>query len=181
MTVDAKLVALVQDQLELPVEDRLRVLLDDRWPACIDALRAAAELSESAIVVGPVAAALVGAPHRLTGRVDVLIDYDDRHDVDDRFFDRGAQPAGVRMAGPSFPNDRRAYWTVGAGTLTVRISRDVNVGELRLRARVIEAPSFGVLRVPWTEDLLRLSESSAWSEEHVYVPSLRAVLACNRG
>jgi hypothetical protein len=34
------------------------------------------------------------------------------------------------------------------------------------------------LLAPCVTDLLRLSDASAWSEEHVYVPSLRAILAC---
>lgn len=178
-STSAKLVELVRDQLELAPDDRLRGLLEDRWPACGDALHAAALLGDRAVLVGPVAAALAGAPHRLTGRVDVLVDRDDRGDVDDQLFDLGAEPSDVRMAGPSFPDDRRTLWSVGAGTLSVRVARREveQLEQLRDRAITTVIAGLGVVRVPHPADLLRISAGSPWSEEHVYTPSLSAILA----
>ena len=104
MTVGPKM-PLVRDQSELSVDDRLCRLLDDRSHACADALRAGGALDAHGIVGVSVAAALVGAPHPLTGRDDVLVDYADRPEVDDLTFELGSEPT-ARRAGPSFPSLR---------------------------------------------------------------------------
>src|SRR4051794_39948554 len=75
---DAELLALAGDQLELDPVDRLRTLLDDDWLACRQALETVADLKVGSVLIGPVAAALRGAPQRPgIGRVDVLVTPED--------------------------------------------------------------------------------------------------------
>lgn len=62
LPADPKLLELVGEQLELGPTDRLKALLHSDWPACRDALRAAAFVGELAVLVGAVAATLRGSP-----------------------------------------------------------------------------------------------------------------------
>jgi len=184
LSADPELVALVHDQLDLGPTNRLKALLADRWPACRDGLRAAAAVGELGVLIGPVAAALCGAAHRLDGQVDLLVDDPDREEASGRLLAADAYPDGVQRASATAAQDRRERWRLGQGTLTVRTRTtgvdDVAAVRRRALPAMLNADDVGVVHVGYVEDLLAIALASAWSEDHVYVPSLRAVLASGR-
>ncbi len=181
---ERKLVELAGDQLALAPADRLKVLLGDSWPSCRDALKAAATVGDLAVLVGPVAAALSGAPQRpLDARVDLLVSPGALERAGDRLLDAGARPDGRESIAGGL--ERRERWRAGRGMLTVRtVARGVgDVGALCERAHG--------LRLDWRRgacevyvgtvgDLLRIADGSPWSEDAIYRTGLRAVLACER-
>jgi transcriptional regulator with XRE-family HTH domain len=184
---EPKLVALVHDQLDLGPTGRLTALLGDRWPACRDGLRAAAAVGELGVVVGPVAAALCGAPQRPgDGRVDLLVNAADREAVNERLLDADAWPDGVEQAA----GERRERWRAGLGMLTVRDEAagvDVNAVRSHATRAMLNAdrhhdglPVVGVLRIAHVEDLASISAASPWSEDSGVLSGLRAVLASGR-
>jgi hypothetical protein len=180
---EPKLVELVNDQLDLGPTHRLRTLLGGMWPACRDALRAAAAVGELAVLVGPVAAALSGAPQRPgDGRVDLLIDPSDREEVADRLLDADAYPDGLEHAPNS--SERRERWRAGRGHLTVRWEAAAidDVAVLRDRAHPVylNQDDAGLVRVALVEDLAEVVAHSPWSEDALYRAGLRAVLASGR-
>lgn len=180
---DPEHVALVHDQLDLDPMERLQALLGSRaWRRCRDALRGAAAMGEIGVLVGPVAAALSGAPQRPgDGRVDVLVAPEASGEVFERLWAVDAHPDGVEAAAGDV--ERRERWVVGAGKLTVRSAASgVNIAEVRDRARNVDVfrDDVGVLRLPLVEDLLDIAIASPWSDDRPYVPGLRAVLASGR-
>ena len=177
---EPKLIALAHDQLDLSPIDRVRALLHDDWPACQDALRAAASTG-LAVLVGPVAAALQGAPQRPGhGRVDLLVPAADHEQVIEDLLDAGVQPDGFENAGGG--HERRERWRSGHGTLTLRSSATGvdAIAPLRQRGLRVWLGGDASVTVARPEDLLRISQRSPWSDDAVYRSGLRAVLACGR-
>jgi hypothetical protein len=179
---EPKLVELVCEQLDLGPTNRLMALLGGSWSACRDGLRVAAAVGELGVLVGPVAAALVGAPQRPgEGRVDLLVAPEDLEEVAERLFHADARPNGFQLAPGG--GERRERWSVGGGRLTVRTAAaGVNdIVALRDRARLIALNQMqdhvGVVRVPLVEDLADTVEHAPWSEDAIYRAGLRAVLA----
>lgn len=172
---EPKLIALVDEQLDLSPTARLRALLGDDWPGCRDALQAAA-LIDTAILVGPVAAALHGAPQRPgTGRVDILIATGEQHT--DALLNAGAWPDGFEQAG----DEQRERWTTHDGTLTIRRTTAEHLAALRHRAHTIAIDNeHAQLHAASAEDLLAISTHSPWSDDALYRSGLRAVLANRR-
>ncbi len=181
---EPKLIELVHEQLDiaLPTE-RLKVLLGSRWPSCRDALRATHETGDLAVVVGPVAAALGGAPERPgLGRVDLLVPAEQREELTEWLLRADAWPDGVEQAPHS--GERRERWRAGRGRLTVR-SRAAGVEDIAaLRERAcrvgLTREDAGWVRVALVEDLFDLAEHSPWLEDASYRAGLRAVLASGR-
>jgi len=183
LPAEPELVNLVDDQLDLGPTNRLKALLGGQWSACRDALRAVAALGDLAVIVGPVAAALRGAPQRPgRGRVDVLVGPQDREEVVRRLLEADAYPDGFERA-PASP-ERRERWRAGRGQLTMRCdATEVNdVTALRDRAHrvYLNQDNAGLLRVALVEDLAEMVERSPWSEDALYRAGLRAVLASGR-
>ena len=183
--VERKLVELAREQLDLDPAERLQVLLGDSWPACRDGLRAAVAVGEPGVLVGPVAAALVGAPQRPgEGRVDLLVAPEDLERVAERLFQADAHPDGFELAPGG--EERRERWHAGRGQLTVRsVAAGVeDVTGLHARARPVmlnqRQNHVGIVRVPPVEDLANIAERSPWSEDAIYRAGLRAVLASGR-
>lgn len=181
---ELKVVALVCDQLDLGPTDRLRALLGHDWPAARDALRAAAAVRELGILVGPLAAALSGAPQRPSGHVDLVVAAGDREAASERLLLHGAHPDGIEQSGEGARSGRRERWQAGAGILTV-CDRAIGVDGIDVpRARAmpvkLNGEDVGMVHVGYVEDLLALAEASSWSEDSVQVPGLRAVLASGR-
>jgi transcriptional regulator with XRE-family HTH domain len=183
---EPKLVALAREQLDLDPTERLQALLGKSWPACRNGLRAAVAVGELGVLVGPVAAALRGAPQRPgEGRVDLLVAPEDLEMVAERLFQANVHPDGFELAPDG--GERRERWTAGRGRLTVRsVAGGVDdVARLRDRAR----PPFmlnqkrnyvGLVYVPLVEDLADIAARSPWSEDAIYRAGLRAVLASGR-
>lgn len=177
----AEHVELVRDQLALAPLDRLRVLLgEEAWPACRAALGVAAAISDLAVIVGPVGAALRGAPQRpRTEKVDLLIPWPHQEAAFELLIAAGAFPDGNEvMPGSDEPRER---WVCGAGRLTLRSTLASGHDVERLRDRpapmLIGADGITELRVALVEDLLSLSGSSPWPEDLPPRSGLRAVLA----
>jgi hypothetical protein len=173
----------VNEQLDLGPTNRLKALLGTRWQACRDALRATAAVGELAVLVGPVAAALSGAPQRPgDGRVDLLVDPRDRELVADRLLQADAYPDGLEQAPESA--ERRERWRAGRGHLTVRweASGIEDVASLRDRAHPVylNQDDAGLVRIALVEDLAEIVAHSPWSEDALYRAGLRAVLASGR-
>lgn len=184
VAAEPKLIELASDQLDLDPTKRLKVLLGDSWPACRDALKAAAAVGELAVLIGPVAAALVGAPQRpFDARVDLLVSPADLERASDLLLDTGAWPDGRERIASS--KERRERWRADRGTLTVRtVAAGVeDIDALRKRAQRVtlnQRHGAGEVYVATVEDLLHIAESSPWSEDAIYRTGLRAVLACER-
>lgn len=180
---DPEHIALVHDQLDLDPTERLQALLGVRaWRSCRDALHGAAALGEIGVLVGPMAAALSGAPQRPgNGRVDVLVQPEDSEDVFERLWAVDGHPDGIEATANDV--ERRERWVVGAGQLTVRSAASgVSIADVRDRAHNIGLfrDDIGVVRLPLVEDLLDVAVASPWSDDRQYVPGLRAVLASGR-
>lgn len=182
---EPKLVELVCEQLNLDPPERLAALLGNAWPACRDGLRAAAAVGDLGVLVGPVAAALVGAPQRPgKGRVDLLVAPDDLEMVAERLFQADVYPDGFELAPGGV--ERRERWRFGRGQLTVRsMATGVeNTASLRDRAYPVVLSQtrneIGLVCVPLVEDLADIAEHSPWSEDAIYRAGLRAVLASGR-
>jgi transcriptional regulator with XRE-family HTH domain len=180
---DPEHIALVHDQLDLNPAERVQALLGVRtWRSCRDALHGAATLGEIGVLVGPVAAALSGAPQRPgDGRVDVLVQPEDLEDVFERLWAGDGHPDGIEAAAGDV--ERRERWAVGVGLLTIRSAASgVSISDLRARAHNIGVfrDDIGVVRLPLVEDLLDVAVASPWSDDRPYVPGLRAVLASGR-
>lgn len=183
LPAEPKLVALVHDQLDLGPTDRLKALLGEEWPACRRALCAAAAVGDLAVLVGPVAAALSGAPQRPgSGRVDLLVSPAAREAVADRLLDADAYPDGLERAWTG--GDLRERWRAGDGRLTVRWQA-AGVEDLaslleRAHPALLNQEDAGLVRVALVEDLAYLAQCSPWSEDSLYRAGLRAVLASGR-
>jgi hypothetical protein len=182
---EPKLVELAREQLALDPTERLQALLGSSWPACRGALRAAAAVDELGVLVGPVAAALRGAPERPgDGRVDLLVAPDDLEMVAERLFQADCDPDGFELAPGG--EERRERWTAGRGELTVRSAaagvEDVALFRDRARPFMLNQTRdhVGLVRVPLVEDLAEVVECSPWSEDAIYGAGLRAVLASGR-
>lgn len=181
---EPKLVELVGEQLDIasPTE-RLKAVLGSHWRGCRDALRAIHQTGELAVVVGPVAAALSGAPERPgPGRVDLLVPAEQREELTERLLRADAWPDGVEQAPHS--GERREHWRAGRGQVTVR-SQAAGIDDIAaLRDRAyhvaLNREDAGRVRVALVEDLLELVEHSPWPEDALYRAGLRAVLASGR-
>jgi transcriptional regulator with XRE-family HTH domain len=181
---EPKLVELVGEQLDIasPTE-RLKALLGNHWRGCRDALRAAHHTNDLAVVVGPAAAALRGAPERPgSGRIDLLVPPEEREELTKWLWRADAWPDGVEQAPHS--SERRERWRAGRGLLTVRSQATGidDIAALRDRAHpvLLNREDAGLVRVALVEDLLDLVERSPWPEDALYRVGLRAVLASGR-
>ncbi len=135
--------------------------------------------------MGPIAAALAGAPQRPgRGRVDLLVAPEDLEKAAERLLRADVYPDGFELAPGG--EERRERWRAGRGHLTVRSAaagvKDVAV--LGERARLVmlnqQQSDIGVVRVPCVEDLMDMVACSPWSEDAIYRAGLRAVLASGR-
>jgi transcriptional regulator with XRE-family HTH domain len=181
---ESKLIELVHEQLDIvsPTE-RLKALLGSRWPGCRDALRATYETRDLAVVIGPMAAALSGAPERPgSGRVDLIVPAEQREELTKWLWRADAWPDGVEQAPHS--GERRERWRAGQGQLTVRSQATgvEDISALRDRAYPVgfTQDEAGWMRVALVEDLLDMVEHSPWPEDAMYRAGLRAVLASGR-
>ena len=185
LRAEPKLVELVHDQLDLGPTDRLRALLGARWPSCRVALRAAAAVGDLGVLIGPVAAALRGAPQRPgEGRVDLLIAAADREEVTIGCCSM-ARTRRHRTRRGRVRSERRERWQADSGMLSVRerSAGTCHITAIRDRALVaamLSQDAARFLRVALAEDLATIAESSPWSEDAIYLPGLRAVLASGR-
>ena len=182
---EPKLVELACEQLDVGPTERLQALLGSSWPACSDGLRAAAAVGELSVLVGPVAAALAGAPQRPgEGRVDLLVAPEDLEMVAKWLFRAEAHPDGFEWAPGG--EERRERWSAGRGQLTIRSAAAgvEDVAALRDRAHPfvlnLNRDHVGLVHVALVEDLAELAEHSPWSEDAIYSAGLRAVLASGR-
>lgn len=182
---EPKLVEMACDQLDLAPTKRLQALLCSSWPICRDGLRAAAAVGELGVLVGPVAAAIVGAPQRPgKGRVDLMVAPNELEIVAERLFQADVYPDGFELAPGG--EERRERWSAGRGQLTVRSAAAgvEDVVLLRNRARPFmlnqTEDHVGLVRIPLVEDLADMMACSPWSEDAIYGAGLRAVLASGR-
>jgi hypothetical protein len=134
-------------------------------------------------VVGPVAAALRGAPERPgAGRVDLLVPAEQQGELAKWLQRADAWPDGIEQAPGG--GERRERWQVGRGQLTVRSQATgiEDIGALRDRAHFVglTRDDAGCVRVALAEDLLDLVKHSPWPEDALYRAGLRAVLASGR-
>jgi len=112
------------------------------------------------------------------GRVDLLIAPEDHEEASQWLLRAGGRRAGVEQA-PASP-ERRERWITGRGQLTVRDTAagiaDIIAVRDRAHPVMLNPEDTGLLRVALAED----AAHSPWSEDALYQPGLRAVLASGR-
>jgi transcriptional regulator with XRE-family HTH domain len=176
---DPSLAELVQDQLALTPERRLRQLLPAaEVGALLQVLTTIAAVEYPAIVIGAVAAALQGAPQRpRESAVEVVPGDRD-----------GLLGALERLGGTPTDDDerfndvkRRWHWSVGPGTVVVadRLAGASDYRDLRRSVVKVRIKRHEV-GVAAPRDLLRLAEASPDDGDRAYVPGLRALLAASK-
>lgn len=151
-----------------------------RWQLLGNALGAASWLSELAVIVGPTAAAIRGAPVRVAPPVDLLADSADVSEIV-RVLERdvGAVPNGVDR----HERAERTLWALegGAAGLAIRTEAGPAGSANEIRERSTRAVlSTGTVRVALFEDLVDSFLASPWPKEQAMLPKLRAVFAARR-
>lgn len=185
LVADPKLVEAVSEQLDRGPTNRLKALLDGEWISCRDALRAVAAVGELSVLVGPVAAALAGAP-RLSGpRVDILVCEEDLGQTRARLAEFGARRGTVERA-RSDASALREHWSYARGRLTIRDRAagvdDAGIRRLRQFAfdTILNSDDVGIVHELAIEDLARVLAASAWPEDREALAFLDPVLASGR-
>lgn len=182
---DPEHVELVHELLEMNAHDRMRRLAGDRWPALCVALDSAAWVSDFAIVIGPVAAALRGAPQRVGyPRVDLLVRAVDAERAIEALIGPGdAHPDGIEETRSGEGATRQLFYVRGGGSLSL-IERAPGASDFEaVFERSVQAQINGVVgypRFPLVEDLLEIAEASPWPEDAPLRAGLRAVLSSGR-
>jgi transcriptional regulator with XRE-family HTH domain len=172
---DASLEELVNDQLALKPEDRLRRLLPaGEAKALLQILGKLATVGSPAIVIGSIAGALQGAPQR--PRADAVeVVPRDRDGFLKAIESQGAKPTDDDERF----NDvgRRWRWSFGAADVIVADRLAGASGYRDLRRSAVPLPIKGHdLSLASPRDLLRLAEASPSEGDRAYVPGLRALL-----
>lgn len=181
-TADPTLVERAREQLDHPPLERLARLLP---PQAVEdaarALRLAAAAEAPVIVVGQLAAALLGAPQRPDGaRLDLV-------PWDPTLTERDFAVAGLA---PLDADDRwrdsdiREPWTFADGAV-VAIARDIpgthGFRDLRRSALDLEIGDGASVVVAHPRDLLRIADASPRDSERSRVPGLQALLEVSAG
>ena len=173
---DDSLAQLIADQITLMPSERLaRLLAADDRTAALSALHWLAGARTPSIVIGAMAAALQGAPQRLTdSRVELVAG--DQPALVAEMTEAGLWPTDSpeRFA----DTDRRWPWTLpGGGTLVLAggLPGARDYADLRRAARPVRLDVVTV-QVAHPRDLLRLAEASPRPDQRARVPALRALL-----
>jgi len=173
-----QLVELARQQMGLTLTERLQVALRERWPACRGALGVAAQVGARAVLIGPVAAALRGAPGDLcSSRVDLLVTHSQLAEVSAWLTRARAFPAGLERSGSQV----RQLWRRGQSDLTVLAAggddRRLRGAAARAQPVTVDlmARGCGIVRLARAEDLLAIAVASPWGEDSADIPALMAV------
>lgn len=173
------LIALVDKHLAGGPTNRLRELMAADWAACQPALRVAGTTSEHSVLVGPIAAAVRGAPQQPSRpSVDLLTPPQELPRVERLLHYGGAE----RVRSPrSQLGPNGSEWLLNGAVITSRSHAPglEDVTALRDRSPWVsmtyaEVPA---LRVALVEDLLDLAEYATRPEDREPLAGLRAVLA----
>jgi transcriptional regulator with XRE-family HTH domain len=174
---DESLQEAVEDQLELsPVRRLKRLLPDEERTDAVRALRWLGRARTPAIVIGPVAAVLQGAPQSPhSGRVEFVSA--DPFAMEQEMRSKGlvALDSDERWADV----DARALWRLPKGGVLALASKVPGTGDfadLRRSARRIEIGKGLDVAVAHPRDLLRMADASPRETERARAPGLRAVL-----
>jgi transcriptional regulator with XRE-family HTH domain len=176
------LIALVDQHLAEGPTNRLRQLMAEDWAACQPALRLAATTFEHSVLVGPIAAAIRGAPQRPSGpSVDLLAPPRDLPRVE-RLLHYGDAERVLRPRSQLGPNG--SEWLLNGAVITLRSHapglEDVDAVRDRSPWVSMTYAEVPALRVALVEDLLDLAEYATRPEDRELVAGLRAVLASGR-
>lgn len=174
-----ELIELVSEQLSLTPVERLEFLLGEHWPACRDALQAAAAVNGLAALVGPVAVALHGGPQQPgRGRVDLLCAPEAQDDVAYGLIDVGAAVGSLWRASQQPGTETQLEFTADAGVLTLRTRAAAIVDPVDVVAagRLVDVAG-AVVRVASLEDLIAITFASPWGQDGPYRSGLRALRA----
>lgn len=172
---DSSLEELVEEQLALPPEDRLRQLLPgDGVKPLLEVLAEVTGTETPVIVIGAIAGALQGAPQRPRGDAVAVVPRDR-----DGFLRALERQGGSPADDDERFNDinRRWRWALGSGVVVVadRVAGSSDYRDLHRSAVRLRIADFD-LNVASPRDLLRLAEASPDESDRTYVPGLRALL-----
>lgn len=172
---DPSLAELVEDQLALSPERRLRRLLPvDQVKPLLQGLAEVAAMETPLIVIGAIAGALQGAPQRPRGDAVEVVPRD-RDGFLRALEGRGGSPTDDEERFNDV--NRRWRWALGSGIVVVadRLAGASDYRDLR-RAAVPLRIEGQELSVAAPRDLLRLAEASPDEGARAYAPGLRALL-----
>jgi transcriptional regulator with XRE-family HTH domain len=173
---DPSLEELVKDQLALAPLRRLGSLLPAAEVGAVEeGLALVAEMETPAIVVGPVAAVLSGAPQR-PREATVEVVAGDRERFLHELEGRGAKPTDDEDRFNDV--NRRWRWDLAGGGAIAVVDRLVGAAGYRDLQRSAIDLQIGRhrLAVAAPRDLLRLAEASPDEQDRAYLPGLRALL-----
>ena len=177
---DQSLGPLIADQLKLAPKGRLvRLLADDQLKGALGALDWIRKTKGAAIIIGPIAAALQGAPQRPgDGSVEVVAA--DQRPFYERLIEAGFKPSDdpERFA----ERDRRWSWRKESSTITLASALPGAKGykDLRRGANAVKLGQGPPLWAASPRDLLRLAEASPRASEQARIPGLRALLGADQ-
>jgi hypothetical protein len=175
---DHSLEQLVDDQLALPPVERLRRLLPSNLlRQSLDALHWLARVETPVIVIGDVAAVLLGAPQRPEhGQVEIVSG--DPLSTETELRAGGFEPADSEARWRD--TDRRYPWARPSGAV-VTLATDVpgtnGFADLRRSAETLDMDDVTAVAVAHPRDLLRLADASPRESARARVPGLRALLS----
>jgi transcriptional regulator with XRE-family HTH domain len=173
---DESLAENVHDQLALSSEDRLRRLMsEEEARSAVNAFAVVAGLRTPIILVGPLAAALLGSPQRpREGAAEIVAA--DREQALRELSEGGAKASDdeERFA----DHDRRWRWLLPGDAAIVVVDRLTGSGDFPdLRRDAVMLEVFGhKLRVASPRDLLRLADASPRQADRAYRSGLVALL-----
>lgn len=174
---DQSLSQLVEDQLALTPLERLELLVPPEAKAGVRrSLGWLKDVKTPVILIGEIAAALLGAPQRVDrSRIEVVSR--DATSTEAELQASGYSPIDSETRWRS--SDPRHQWQLSDSSieLAVDVPGTTGFADLNKSADVLEIDDATWVTVAHPRDLLRIADASPWESERARVPGLQALLS----